>query len=91
MNKNRKIKIIFKFITIIASSLMLTNCTSEWVQSSKDCGPDFRDGDPCISQGESWIFIPNEPNGAIREAERQGFYWGCGAVTNSKCRDKLHY
>ena len=75
MNKNRKAQIIFKFITIVISSFILTNCASEWAQSSRDCGPDYRPGDVCITQGEQWIFIPNEPMQALREAERQGFYW----------------
>ncbi|SVC92712.1 uncharacterized protein METZ01_LOCUS345566, partial [marine metagenome] len=29
MNKNKKTQIIFKFITIVISSLILTNCASE--------------------------------------------------------------
>ena len=72
-----KLNIINRFIAIFILSLLLTNCASEWVQSSRDCGPDYRPGEPCITQGEQWIFVPNEPNGAIREAQRQGFYWGC--------------
>ena len=71
---------------------MLTNCASEWwAQSSRDCGPDYRAGDPCISQGESWIFIPNERFGAVKEAQRQGFYWGCSADTDGKCTEYLSY
>ena len=76
MNTRIKIQMMFKFIVIIFLSLTLTNCASEWAQGSRDCGPDYRAGDPCISQGESWIFIPNEPDGAVKEAQRQGFYWG---------------
>ena len=72
-----KLNIINRFIAIFILSLLLTNCSSEWAQSSRDCGPDYRPGDVCITQGEQWIFIPNEPNGAVREAQRQGFYWGC--------------
>ena len=87
MNKNRIKLTIFKFITIVISSLMLTNCASEWAQSSRDCGPDYRAGDPCISQGESWIFIPNENMGALREAERQGFYWS----SDPEVQKKLQY
>ena len=85
------LNIKYKFIAIFILSLMLTNCASEWAQSSRDCGPDYRPGDVCITQGEQWIFIPNEPNGAVREAQRQGFYWGCGPITNGKCREYLHY
>ena len=86
-----KFDIINRFIAIFILSLLLTNCSSEWVQNSRDCGPDYRPGDVCITQGEQWIFIPNEPNGAVREAQRQGFYWGCGPITNGKCREYLHY
>ena len=70
---------------------MLTNCASEWAQGSRDCGPDYRAGDPCISQGESWRLIPNEPNGGVREAPRQGFYWGLSAATDGKCTEYLSY
>lgn len=32
-------------------------------------------GDPCIKCGENWIFIQNEPFGALKQSKRQGHDW----------------
>ena len=79
MNKNKKI--IFKFIMIVASSLMLTNCASEWAQGSR-CGSGYRAHDVCFNKGEQIIFIENEQFHAQKEAARQGFVYGQGMVLN---------
>ena len=81
MNKNRKIKIIFKFITIVVSGLVLTNCASEWAQGSR-CGPGYRAHDVCFNKGEQIIFIENEQFHAQKEALRQGFVYGQGMTLN---------
>ena len=72
MNKNRKAQIIFKFITIVVSCLVLTNCASEWAQGSR-CGPGYRAHDVCFNKGEQFIFIENEPVHAQKEMYRRGF------------------
>ena len=81
MNKNKKIIIIFKFITIVAPSLMLINCASEWAQSSR-CGPGYRAHDVCFNKGEQFVFIENEQFHAQTEALRQGFVYGQGMTLN---------
>ena len=81
MNKNKKTQIIFKFITIVISSLILTNCTSEWAQGSR-CGPGYRAHDVCFNKGEQIIFIENEQFHAQKEALRQGFVYGQGMTLN---------
>ena len=77
MNKNKKIIIIFKFITNVTPSLMLINCASEWAQGSR-CGSGYRAHDVCFNKGEQIIFIENEPFHAQKEALRQGFVYGQG-------------
>jgi len=69
MNKSKKTQIIFKFITIVVSGLMLTNCASEWAQGSR-CGPGYRAHDVCFNKGEQFIFIENEQFHAQKEAAR---------------------
>jgi len=81
MYKNRKIKIIFKFITIVVSGLVLTNCASEWAQGSR-CGPGYRAHDVCFNKGEQFVFIENEQFHAQTEALRQGFVYGQGMTLN---------
>ena len=81
MNKSKKTQIIFKFITIVVSGLMLTNCASEWAQGSR-CGPGYRAHDVCFNKGEQIIFIENEQFHAQKEAARQGFVYGQGMALN---------
>jgi hypothetical protein len=46
----------------------------EWLQTDVRKGD--KPTDPCIICGENWIFIPNEPFAAQRQAHRdQGFTW----------------
>lgn len=46
----------------------------EWLNSNVRKGD--RPGDVCVICGEDWIFIPNEPFAAQRQAYReQGFTW----------------
>ena len=62
---------------------MLSNCAGttqgwlnqhEWLNSQVRKGD--RPGDVCVICGEDWIFIPNEPFAAQRQAHReQGFTW----------------
>ena len=92
----------FMMLTVITLILCLfaftTGCSSlgsvsqnpeyEWLTGGKKVAKGDKPGDVCISCGENWIFIPNEPNGAIREVRRQGFTsWDCGI----KCWEKIHY
>jgi len=77
MNKNIKIQIIFKFITIVVLGLVLTNCASEWAQGSR-CGPGYRAHDVCFNKGEQFVFIENEQFHAQKEALRRGFVYGQG-------------
>ena len=81
MNKSKKTQIIFKFITIVVSGLMLTNCASEWAQGSR-CGSGYRAHDVCFNKGEQIIFIENEQFHAQKEALRQGFVYGQGMTLN---------
>ena len=81
MNKNIKIQIIFKFITIVVLGLVLTNCASGWAQGSR-CGPGYRAHDVCFNKGEQFIFIENEQFHAQKEALRQGFVYGQGMTLN---------
>ena len=71
------LSIKYKFIAIFILSLMLTNCASEWAQSSR-CGPGYRAHDVCFNKGEQIIFIENEQFRAQKEALRQGFVYGQG-------------
>ncbi|SVC00847.1 uncharacterized protein METZ01_LOCUS253701 [marine metagenome] len=98
-----------RVITITALILGLitftTGCSSfgginsnpeyEWLTGDSKVAKGDLPGDPCISCGENWTFIPNEPNGAVRGAERQGFFWGCSYDPDPEiaknCRNKLHY
>ena len=80
---------LFAFTTGCSSlGGMQTNPEYEWLTGGKKVAKGDKPGDVCISCGENWIFIPNEPNGAVREAQRQGFTsWDCGI----KCWEKIHY
>ena len=76
------IKIMFKFIMILALSALLTNCSSlEWTQGPR-CGPGYRAHDVCFNKGEQIIFIENEQFHAQKEAARQGFVYGQGMALN---------
>jgi len=55
-----------------------SNPSYEWLHGGKKVAKGDRPGDVCISCGENWIFIPNEPDGAVKQAQREGFYWGSG-------------
>ena len=69
-------QIMFKFIMILALSVLLTNCSSlDWAQGPR-CGPGYRAHDVCFNKGE------NEQFHAQKEAARQGFVYGQGMVLN---------
>ena len=93
----RKLGMITVTALIICLFAFTTGCSSlssvnsspklEWLTGGKKVALGDKPGDVCITCGENWIFIPNEPNGAVREAQRQGFTWDC----QNGCEDKLHY
>ena len=53
-----------------------SNPSYEWLHGGKKVAKGDRPGDVFISFGENFIFIPNEPDGAVRQAQREGFHWG---------------
>jgi len=67
-----------KTLIICLSILTLGGCSlnphHEWLLSGDRYGD--RSYDPCIKCGENWIFIPQEPNHAMRQAYREGYRLG---------------
>ena len=83
---------LFAFTTVCSSlNSFSTNPEYEWLTGGKKVAKGDLPGDPCISCGENFIFIPNEPNHAVKELERRGFYWGCGKETNGECYKHIRY
>ena len=77
-----------RYLAFIILILFTTGCSVttlskdpkyEWLTGGDSAYGD-RPGDVCISCGENWVFIQNEPLGAQREAKRNGFEWGKGCM-----------
>lgn len=69
-----------KIIFLVGLTSLLSACSTtphnEWAFTDSPHYGDHYD-DPCIRCGEDWIFIPNEPHAASKQAKRvYGFQWG---------------
>ena len=90
-------KNLTKIILTVGVAVWLTGCGTigginnnpqyEWLTGGERVDAGDKPGDPWIRCGENWIFIPNEPMGALRERERQGFYW----TADPEIQKKLWY
>ena len=86
MNILRKKALIIVSLAILT---ITTGCSSlpdvqkdkrfEWLAGSNTAYGDAP-GDICISCGENFTFIPNEELGAVKQAKREGWCWGCGVT-----------
>lgn len=70
----RLVKNIGLFLAILSLGACSLNPHTEWLLQGDRYGD--RSYDPCIKCGENWIFIPQEPNHAQRQAEREGYRLG---------------
>jgi len=79
MMNNRSLRSLIKTSLLIASLAVTTGCSSlssnnprlEWLTGG-DVAYGDRPGDVCISCGENFTFIPNEPFNAQRTRDREG-------------------
>jgi hypothetical protein len=54
---------------LVLAVVVLSGCSSvEWLGKTERSG--YKDYDPCISCGEKWVQIPNEPFAAQKAAAR---------------------
>lgn len=70
----RLVKNITLFLAILSLGACSLNPHTEWLLQGDRYGD--RSYDPCIKCGENWIFIPQEPFHAQRQAHREGYRLG---------------
>lgn len=79
-------KILTKLTFIALIGLTFTGCGTisslnnspefEWLNGGEKVDKGDTPGDICQRCGQNYMFIPNEDQAALKEAERQGFHWG---------------
>lgn len=70
----KQIRLLLLGLTVLSLGACSLNPHHEWLLTGDRYGD--RSYDPCIKCGENWIFIPQEPNHATRQAYREGFRFG---------------